>query len=59
MCEDAAMKEPFLTPKQATSRESAKHNCDLLCDVGMLLELPCVLPLLGCMNDLTLQETHI
>jgi hypothetical protein len=26
MCEDAAIKEPALTPKQTTSRESAKYN---------------------------------
>jgi hypothetical protein len=52
MCEDAAVKEPALTPKQAASRESARHNCDLLCDIGTLLALPCVLPLLECVNDL-------
>jgi hypothetical protein len=52
MCEDAAIKEPALTPKQVASRESAKYNCDLLCDIGTLLALPCVLPLLECVNDL-------
>jgi hypothetical protein len=52
MCEDAAVKEPALIPKQAASRESAKHKSDLLCDIGMLLALPCVLPLLECVNEL-------
>jgi hypothetical protein len=52
MCEDAEVKEPALTLKQAISKESAKHNCDLLCDVAMLLVLPCVLPLLECVNEL-------
>ena len=52
MYKDVAVKEPALTQKQAVSRESAKHNCDLLCDVATLLALPCVLPLLECMNEL-------
>jgi hypothetical protein len=52
MCEDAAVKEPALTPKQATSKEFAKHKCDFLCDIGTLLALPCVLPLLECVNEL-------
>jgi hypothetical protein len=52
MCEDAMVKEPALTPKHAASKESAKHNCDLFCDVGTLLALPCVLPLLECVNEL-------
>jgi hypothetical protein len=52
MCKDAAIKEPALTPKQTTSKESTKHNCDLLCDIGTLLPLPYVLPLLECVNDL-------
>jgi hypothetical protein len=52
MCKDAAIKEPTLIPKQTASRESAKHNCELPCDIGTLLALPCVLPLLECVNDL-------
>jgi hypothetical protein len=52
MCEDVAVKEPTLTSKQVASRKSTKHNCDLLCDVGILLALPCVLPQLECVNDL-------
>lgn len=34
MCEDAALKEPEMTSKQAMARETARHNYDLLCDVG-------------------------
>jgi hypothetical protein len=52
MCKDAAVKEPALIPKQAASRESARQNCDLLCDIGTLLALLCTLPLLECVNDL-------
>jgi hypothetical protein len=52
MYKEATVKEPAFTPKQATFRESAKHNCNLFCDVGTLLALPCVLPLLECVNDL-------
>jgi hypothetical protein len=52
MCMNTMVKEPFLTPKHATSRESAKHNCDLLCDIGMLFALPCILSLLECVNEL-------
>ena len=52
MCKDAAVKEPTLIPKQAASMESIRQNCDLLCDIGALLALLCVLPLLECVNDL-------
>ena len=52
MCEDAAIKEPALTSKHAASKESVRLNCDLFCDIGTLLALPCVLPLLECVNDL-------
>ena len=52
MSEDSTIKELALTPKQAASKELAKHNCDLLCDIGTLLTLPFVLPLLECVNDL-------
>jgi hypothetical protein len=43
MCKDIAVMEPALISKQTTSRKSAKYNCNLLCDVGTLLALPCVL----------------
>jgi hypothetical protein len=46
MCEDSAVKEPALIPKQQASRESAKRNLDLLCDISTLLTLPCLMPLL-------------
>jgi hypothetical protein len=52
MCKDDVLKEHALTPKQAASRESAKQNCDFLSDVGTLLALPCVLPMLECVNNL-------
>jgi hypothetical protein len=48
MYKDAAVKEPALTSKQAASKEFARQNCD----IGTLLALPCVLPLLECVNDL-------
>jgi hypothetical protein len=47
MCEDAAVKDP--EPKVT---EKAKHNLDLLCDVGTLLALPCILPLLESVDSL-------
>jgi hypothetical protein len=52
MCKDSAIKELVLTSKQAAFRESAKHNCNLLCDIGTLLALLCILRLLECVNDL-------
>ena len=52
MCEDAAIKEPELTAKQAAAKESARHNYELLCDVGTLLALPCLMPLLDSVNSL-------
>ena len=52
MCKDPAVKELVLTSKQAAFRKSAKHNCDLLCDIGTLHALLCVLRLLECINDL-------
>lgn len=33
MCQDAAVKEPELTVKQTTARESARQNYELLCDI--------------------------
>jgi len=52
MCEDAIVKELEMTSKQAMAREAACHNYDLLCDVGTLLGLPCILPLLELVNCL-------
>jgi hypothetical protein len=50
MCEDAAVKD--LEPKAREAIEKAKHNLDLLCDVGTLLALPCILPLLESVDSL-------
>ena len=52
MCEDSAVKEPALTQKQQASKESVRQNLDMLCDVGMLLVLLCLMPLLDCVNSL-------
>jgi hypothetical protein len=52
MAEDAAVKDPHLSKKQRPSREIARHNLDLLCDVGTLFTLPCLLPLLEFVNSL-------
>jgi hypothetical protein len=52
MCEDSIVKKPALTPKQQASKESARRNLDLLCDIGTLLALPCLMPLLDCVNTL-------
>ena len=52
MCDDAAVKGPALTAKQAAARESARENYDLLCDIGTLLGLPCIMPLLDSVNSL-------
>lgn len=51
MCEDSAVKEPALTKKQEASRESAKRNLDMLTNIGTLLALLCVIPLLDCVNS--------
>jgi hypothetical protein len=50
MCEDAVAKDPEPKAKEVT--EKAKHNLDLLCDVGTLLALPCILPLLEYVDSL-------
>lgn len=52
MCEDATVKEPEMTHKEMAARESARRNYDLLCDVGTLLALPCVMPMLESMDFL-------
>jgi hypothetical protein len=52
MCEDLVVKEPALTPKQQTSKEFARRNLDMLCDISTLLALPCLMPLLDCVNSL-------
>jgi hypothetical protein len=39
MYEDAAVKEPKMTSKQAMAKETARHNYNLLCDVGTLFAL--------------------
>ena len=44
MCKDAAIKDP--EPKAKEAKEKTKCNLNLLCDVGTLLALPCILPLL-------------
>ena len=61
MCEDAAVKEPELTAKQAAAREAARQNYDLLCDVGTLLALPCLMPLLDSLSSLMkfVQSNHV
>jgi hypothetical protein len=46
MCNDAVVKEPKLTAKQRTAKDSARHNYSLLCDLGTLLSLSCFMPLL-------------
>jgi hypothetical protein len=50
MCEDAVVKDPEPKAKEAT--EKAKRNLDVLCDVGTLLALPCILPLLESVDSL-------
>ena len=61
MCEDATIKEPELTTKQAAAKESAWHNYELLCDVGTLLALLCLMPLLDLVNSLIkfAQSNHV
>ena len=52
MAKDAAVKDLHLSDKQRASRENARHNLDLLYDVGILFVLPCLLPLLELVNSL-------
>jgi len=61
MCEDAAVKEPELTAKQAAAKETARRNYDLLCDVGTMFALPCLMPLLDSVNSLMKfsQSNHV
>ena len=44
MAEDAAIKNPNAKEKEVSTK--AHNNLDLLCDVGTLLALPCLTPLL-------------
>ena len=55
------MKEPELTAKQAAMREAARQNYNLLCNVGTLLALPCLMPLLDSVNSLMkfVQSNHV
>jgi hypothetical protein len=50
MGKDAAVKDP--EPKAKEAKEKAKCNLNLLCDVGILLTLPCILPLLESVDSL-------
>jgi hypothetical protein len=61
MCKNATVKEPELIGKQAAGKESTSHNLDLLCDVGTLLGLPCLLPLWEFINSLMkfAQSNHV
>jgi hypothetical protein len=61
MCEDAAVKEPEMTVKQQAARDSARRCFDMLCDVGTLLSLPYLLPLLESVNSLMkfAQSRHV
>ena len=43
MCKDAVVMELILISKQTISRKLAKYNCNLFCDIGTLLALPCIL----------------
>ena len=52
MCEDSTMKELALIPKQQASKEHVRRNLDLLCDIGTLLVLLCLMPLLDYVNSL-------
>ena len=52
MYEDSTVKEPALIPKQQASRETARQNLDLLCDIGTLFALSCLMPLLDYVNSL-------
>ena len=61
MYEVVAMKEPEMTSRQVAAMESAKHNYELLCNVGILLALPSIMPLLESMNSLMrfAQSNHV
>jgi hypothetical protein len=61
MCEDAAVKQLEITSKQAAAKELARHNYDLLCNVGTLLALLGIMPLLKSVNSLMKfsQSNHI
>jgi hypothetical protein len=61
MCEDDVVKKLYLTVKQAAAKETTRLNCDLLCDVGTLLALPCLMPLLQSVDSLMnfAQSNHV
>ena len=50
MAEDAAVKNPNAKDKEVSAK--ARNNLDLLCDVGTLLALPCLTPLLESVESL-------
>lgn len=52
ICEDATVKETELTAKQTAVKETTRCNYNLLCDVGTLLALPYLMPLLDFINFL-------
>ena len=52
MAEDVAVQDLHLSERQRASKETTRHNLDLLSDVGTLFILPCLLPLLESMNSL-------
>ena len=52
MCKDVVVKKLEMIFIQAATRELARHNYELLCDVGTLLALPCML-LLESINSMT------
>ena len=56
MCEDSNLKEHEMTSKQASACESARLNYALLCDIGTLVALPCLMPLLELVNLLMFSQ---
>ena len=50
MAEDATVKNLNAKDKEASAK--ARNNLDLLCDVGTLLALPCLTPLLEIVESL-------
>jgi len=55
------VKKPNLTTNQAAAKESIRLNYELLCDIGTLLGLPYLMPLLESMNSLMkfVQSDHV
>ena len=52
MYEDAGIKKPKMTSKQAAIKELARYNYEFLCNVGTFLDLSCVMPLLESVTSL-------